>query len=288
MSFIAIAQALNLPPSIKGNTRLTAIAIADMANIHDDGEFPSCWPSIKTLADAIGSGVSSVKEALRALEDLDIISRTSRTSRGRQASTLYHWHPWLCDGWDERRMQTREDKERGYPKKSQGSPTAAPTPGPEKRRHDDSQKLLEGFSEWWAAYPRKIGKRQAERSYKAALKAGATPEELLEALEAHKQHWRLANTETRYIKHPATWLNAGSWMDELTSDLPAANPEEERRRLSTNPKTGRIWTEDDFGYACLDHGLDPNRYIGFWRPFMGIPGTPQWGKHQAEIDDLRG
>ncbi len=287
MSFVAIAQALNLPPSVKGNTRLTAIAIADMANIHDGEEFPSCWPSIKTLAEAIGSSVSSAKEALRTLEDLRIISWIPRTSEGRRTSNLYYWHPWLCDEWDERRMQERENKERGYSKESQVIRTP-PVARPQEDRPVSTHEHLDGFSEWWAAYPRKIGKRQAERSYKAALKAGATPEELLESLEAHKQHWRLANTETRYIKHPATWLNAGSWMDELTSDLPAANPEEERRRLSTNPKTGRTWTEDDFGYACLDHGLDPNRYIGFWRPFMGIPGTPQWGKHQAEIDDLRG
>ena len=288
MSFVAVQQAFNLPPSIKGNVRLTAIAIADKANVHDAGKVPSCWPSIQTLADAIGASPSSVRDALRSLEEASIISRTFRASEGKSISTLYHWHPWLCDEWNEQRMQAREDEERGYPKKPHDTPKTAPAPESEERRHDDSQKWLEGFSEWWAAYPRKIGKRQAERSYKAALKTGATPEELLEALEAHKQHWRLANTETRYIKHPATWLNAGSWMDELTSDLPAANPEEERRRLSTNPKTGRTWTEDDFGYACLDHGLDPNRYIGFWRPFMGIPGTPQWGKHQAEIDDLRG
>lgn len=287
MSFKAIQQALNLPPSIKGNIRLTAIAIADMANVRDPGEPPSCWPSINTIAESIGAGYTSVRDALRALEDMQVITRTRRFSEGRRTSNQYYWHPWLCDEWDEQRMQAIEDEERCYPKEPQVAKEARPAQ-PKEKRHDDSQKQLEGFSEWWAAYPRKIGKRQAERAYKAALKAGASPEELLEALEAHKQHWRLANTETRYIKHPATWLNAGSWMDELTSDLPAANPEEERRRLSTNPKTGRTWTEDDFGYACLDHGLDPNRYIGFWRPFMGIPGTPQWGKHQAEIDDLRG
>lgn len=287
MSFIAVQQAFNLPPSIKGNVRLTAIAIADRANVHTTGELPSCWPSIQTLADAIGASASSVAEALRTLEQLSIISRTRRSAEGRTTSTLYHWHPWLCEGWDESRMQAREDEERGYPKEPQASRKAT-LPKDEDALPGNLPEKPDGFSEWWAAYPRKIGKRQAERAYKAALKAGAAPEELMEALEAHKQHWRLANTETRYIKHPATWLNAGSWMDELTSDLPAANPEEERRRLSTNPKTGRTWTEDDFGYACLDHGLDPNRYIGFWRPFMGIPGTPQWGKHQAEIDDLRG
>jgi hypothetical protein len=287
MSFVAITQAFNLPSSIKGNTRLTAIAIAGMANVHDGEEFPSCWPSVKTLADAIGSGVTAVKNALRTLEEMNVISRTRRADDGRTTSNLYHWHPWLCEGWNESRMQAREDKERGYPK---DRPAARVTsvPKPKKARPAIPQAQPRGFSEWWDAYPRKVGKKQAERSYKAALKSGASPEELLEALEAHKQNWRLANTEVRYIKHPATWLNSGSWTDELDTEAPVNDPEAERRRLSTNPKTGKTWSEDDFGYACLDHGIDPNRYIGFWRPFMGIPGTPQWAKHQDDIDDLRG
>ena len=98
-------------------------------------------------------------------------------------------------------MQVREDEERGYPKEPQASRKAT-LPEGEYASPSNPPEKPDGFSEWWAAYPRKIGKRQAERAYKAALKSGATPEELLEALEAHKQNWRLANTETPVHQAP--------------------------------------------------------------------------------------
>jgi len=43
-------------------------------------------------------------------------------------------------------------------------------------------------------------------------------------------------------------------------------------------------TEDDFGYACLDMGIDPNLYIKFWKPYMGLPSDPAWPEWAAKID----
>jgi len=69
-----------------------------------------------------------------------------------------------------------------------------------------------GFDEFWTAYPRKEGKRKAQQAYTAALKRGAEPAELLSAA----RHYRAltANTEPRFIAHPATWLNQGRYDDE--------------------------------------------------------------------------
>lgn len=69
------------------------------------------------------------------------------------------------------------------------------------------------FNEFWALYPRKISKRVAEKSW-----SKMTPQEQSDALEAipnHLEYWKLKNTETEYIPHPATWLNQGRWEDEL-------------------------------------------------------------------------
>jgi hypothetical protein len=51
-----------------------------------------------------------------------------------------------------------------------------------------------------------------------------------------------------------------------------------------NPATGKPVTRDDFGYACLDMGIDPNLYIKFWKPHMGLPSDPAWPTFAAEID----
>jgi hypothetical protein len=69
------------------------------------------------------------------------------------------------------------------------------------------------FNEFWVLYPRKISKRVAEKSW-----SKMTPQEQSDALEAitnHLEYWKLKNTETEYIPHPATWLNQGRWEDEL-------------------------------------------------------------------------
>lgn len=79
-----------------------------------------------------------------------------------------------------------------------------------------------GFDEFWSAYPRKEGKRKAQQAYTAALKRGAEPAELLSAA----RHYRTltANTEPRFIAHPATWLNQGRYDDEPATQayLPVA------------------------------------------------------------------
>lgn len=69
------------------------------------------------------------------------------------------------------------------------------------------------FQDFWTKYPRKVSKRVAEASWKRM-----TPQEQSDALEAIDQHikyWKIKDTATDFIPHPATWLNQGRWEDEL-------------------------------------------------------------------------
>lgn len=67
-----------------------------------------------------------------------------------------------------------------------------------------------GFDEFWAAYPRKVGKGHAVKAYEKAL-AKASPEMLVAAVKAQSPSW----TDPQFIKHPKTWLNAECWLDEV-------------------------------------------------------------------------
>lgn len=69
-----------------------------------------------------------------------------------------------------------------------------------------------GFTEFWATYPRKVSKPDAERAWAKATKA-ADPAEIIAGLTAYLPKW--ANTEAKFIPHPATWLNGHRWTDEL-------------------------------------------------------------------------
>ena len=41
----------------------------------------------------------------------------------------------------------------------------------------------------------------------------------VDALDTHLEYWRLKETESDFIPHPATWLNQGRYFDELELTL---------------------------------------------------------------------
>lgn len=291
MSFPAILQAFNLPDTIKGATRLTAIAIANRVNPHPDYDDQLCaWPAIKGLSRDIGASKSAVKNALNTLEERNIITRIRRTAEGgRDTSTLYIWHPWRTEGWNDAAMRRREYVERGYgapetiqePQEQPSEPTPTPTPALVEK---PTEKPADGFTEWWPHYPKKVKKLDAEKAYRAALKRGVTPKELLDGLQRQKAAWKVKGTEPQYIPYPATWLRAGSWEDELDTPAPATDSP----APAINPNTGKPVTRDDFGYACIAAGIDPNLYINYWKPYMGLPTDPAWPEWAAKIDRFCG
>jgi hypothetical protein len=70
------------------------------------------------------------------------------------------------------------------------------------------------FERFYESYPRKIGRRAAEKAYSAAIKRGASHSALQTAAEAYLGFTSERRTETHFIPHPATWLNADRWEDD--------------------------------------------------------------------------
>jgi len=76
------------------------------------------------------------------------------------------------------------------------------------------------FADFWKAYPRKVAKKAALKAWTRALREGATPEAILDALA----RWRRSGqfpTDMQYVPHPTTWLNQGRWEDEYDEALPS-------------------------------------------------------------------
>ena len=73
------------------------------------------------------------------------------------------------------------------------------------------------FDRWYDAYPRKVGRGQAEKGYRKARKL-ASAEVLLTGAKAYAELCRAKETDRDYIAHPATWLNGQRWRDEELSD----------------------------------------------------------------------
>jgi Helix-turn-helix domain len=72
--------------------------------------------------------------------------------------------------------------------------------------------IADSFEGFYGAYPRKVAKDAARKAYGKALERGATPAALLAGAQRYAAE--RAGQDSKYSKHPATWLNAGCWEDE--------------------------------------------------------------------------
>lgn len=89
------------------------------------------------------------------------------------------------------------------------SPSLSPSPRDVSRANEDR------FSRFWAAYPRKVGKQAAKKSWSRLHPSEELTQAILQAVEAQKQSRQWRENNGQFIPNPATWLNQGRWEDEL-------------------------------------------------------------------------
>lgn len=77
----------------------------------------------------------------------------------------------------------------------------------EEKKQPDVVEYPDGFKEFWDVYPKKVGKGEAYKKYKARLNSGWKPEELLEAAKNYASKVIRERTDKQYIKHPKTFLS---------------------------------------------------------------------------------
>lgn len=94
---------------------------------------------------------------------------------------------------------------------------------PKQKKGNDYSK---DFEEIWSIYPRKAEKAGAYKAYKARIKDGFSPKELLEAVRGYKAQVERERTEQRFIKHAKTFFGpATPFLDYLKKEAPGAGNE---------------------------------------------------------------
>lgn len=71
------------------------------------------------------------------------------------------------------------------------------------------------FDKFWQAYPRKVSKKEAQKSWKKINPSLELFEKILKALEMVKQTEQWKKDNGKFIPYPATWLNQERWNDEI-------------------------------------------------------------------------
>jgi len=104
-----------------------------------------------------------------------------------------------------------------------------PTKG--KKERSPQSAYADEFAEWYADYPRKRSRKQAEKAFAKARKDGVTVQELTDGLAKAKRSWQLEGRDSTKIPYPASWLNAEGWADEETTPQQTQPPSKAQQYL---------------------------------------------------------
>ena len=128
----------------------------------------------------------------------------------------------------------------------------------------------EGFSDWYAIYPRPMQRKDAAKAYRRVVPDRMTQSELLEKTRefAAYQKAHTSADRWRYIPYPASWLNKGGYLDGVIDPVPKMGGlmtiEEPTRDPTTF--TEREWRNN---MAVFEK---TGTWSSYWGPRPGAPG----------------
>lgn len=136
--------------------------------------------------------------------------------------------------------------------------TCAAAEQTEESKKEAQTLLQKRFDLFWAAYPKKVGKKAAWNAWKKVKPDTELFDQIMTAIGRAKATWQWQRENGRYIPNPKTWLNEGRWDDEYKE----ANMNGEYRSIA---------------------GADGKEPAGYkpWKPGTAAPGF----KYAGETDD---
>lgn len=240
MSISAISAALRATTTPTGEqlatTRIVTLhALATFTN----EETHECYPSLETLMRHTGLSKNAIRAAFKDLEAYGWLTRRHRTAR----TTVYRINVDAITDANRRERKPKDYNTVGAPVQPVESTVElveAETPAPvpavpapvqtdlipaapvkkTKKKGSTPARVESDFLDFYAAYPRHVGKEAARRAFEKAVKAGTPAADIVEGARRYAAATAAAGTETRYVAHPATWLNAGRWSDDMEDAAP--------------------------------------------------------------------
>lgn len=124
---------------------------------------------------------------------------------------LHDWADWQKHWY---RYKDRAEKDKERKREIRKAVKEAPVvvynePAPQEVQEampEVSKRYTDEFEEVWKNYPRKVDKGLAYKKYQARINSGYRPEDLLEATKNYAKECVIRHTESRFIKHGATFF----------------------------------------------------------------------------------
>lgn len=112
----------------------------------------------------------------------------------------------------------------GNPVGTQSEPSGVPNPNPtltqpkakqETRNKKQEPISVDGFVQFWTAYPKKVAKPEAMKAWIKVAPDAELTAKIMAGLARAKQSKDWTKDDGQYIPHPTTWLNQHRWEDEV-------------------------------------------------------------------------
>jgi len=199
---IEIMNAVWRESKADGRARLVLLAIAD-----HQGEI-GAWPSIATIAKMVNASERSVQrdiEYLQQIGELEVHYQQAPTKNHYKSNLYFVTLPSLAAG-----VTTGVTKKATGVTNTQGGVTAGGV-------QTIIETLIEPitmeeanamFDEFWKEYPKKSDLKPARKAFMKALYRAAFPDILAQTIAYANS---VKGQHPKYIKNPATWLNADAW-----------------------------------------------------------------------------
>lgn len=156
--------------------------------------------SLDSIVKEAGKGITiqNVRSALVKFEKYGFLTNQS-TKTGRLI-TIENWGLY----------QSREENQQS----EQQRPNKELTPN--KNNKNEKKLYIGHFDTFWKAYPKKVGKAAAEKSFKKLMVDKDLLDIMLKAIENQKQsrQWQ----DKQFIPNPSTWLNQKRYEDEIEEE----------------------------------------------------------------------
>lgn len=178
---------------------------------------------------------AAIKAICRFAGDADQIDAAMIESgfmeREGKSATISGWdehNASLINSWVNGQKGGRPKKPKSTvkePTETHGLPKQNPSESDREDREDREDKIekrpprpprgMSGFAEFWAEYPKKVGKGAAEKSWKKINPDSDLTALIIGSLSGHmgSDQWRKDGGQ--YIPNPSTWLNQRRWEDEI-------------------------------------------------------------------------
>lgn len=231
----------------------------------------------------------ATKKALASLENKGLIVREARFSGGERLTSIIYvdWRSALAEEYrsDYDRIADAGDGARNFPSSRENNP------------HLWGDEPLERTPEAPKKVTKTIRNTTIPEDWQPSEKALSHTRERypsmpigIEIEKFRDYHLSKGTKRSNWDASWRTWCTNGNsyadgaWAAEASMSAPTTG----NLASVINPDTGKPVTRDDFGYACIAAGIDPNLYINYWKPYMGLPTDPAWPEWAAKIDRFCG